>query len=240
VENKDHALKPGMFVSAVVRAALASDGRAAPTGVEGKFSCPMHPQVLREEPGQCPICEMRLEQIPGLEPAAPAHPAHASQTPAAEEYACPMRCEGARTYSEPGSCPVCGMQLEGVAPPGPSALPGLLSVPATAVLDSGTRRIVYVERSRGLFEPREVVLGPRTGAFFPVLAGLAEGEHVVTRGGFLIDSQFQITGHPSLFYPGGLMAGATGHQHGGPAAPDSPPPSAAPTTPSGGPGRHEH
>jgi len=48
-----------------------------------------------------------------------------------------------------------------------------------------------------------------------VLKGLAEGERVATRGGFLIDSQFQIAGHPSLFYPGGLMGGPAGHPHGG-------------------------
>jgi len=239
VENKDHALKPGMFVSAVVRSALASDGRAAPTGVEGKFSCPMHPQVLREEAGQCPLCEMRLEQIPGLEPASLDHSAHTSQTPAAEEYACPMKCEEAKTYAAPGNCPVCNMKLELVAPPAPAG-PGLLSVPATAVLDSGTRRIVYVEKARGLFEPREVVLGPRTGAYFPVLEGLADGEHVVTRGGFLIDSQFQITGHPSLFYPGGLMGGSTGHQHGGSTPPASQEPPQSPTTPPSGDGQHKH
>lgn len=239
VDNKDHALKPGMFVSAVVRSALASDGRAAPTGVEGKFSCPMHPQVLRDEAGQCPICEMRLEQIPGLEPASLDHSVHTSQTPAAETYACPMKCEGAKTYAAPGNCPVCNMKLELVVPPAPAG-PGLLSVPATAVLDSGTRRLVYVEKARGLFEPREVVLGPRTGAFFPVLEGLADGEHVVTRGGFLIDSQFQITGHPSLFYPGGLMGGSTGHQHGGSASPASQEPSQNPTTPPSGDGQHKH
>lgn len=240
VENKDHALKPGMFVSGVVRSALANDGRAAPTGVEGKFSCAMHPQVLREEPGQCPLCEMRLEQIPGLEPATFDPSAHASQAPAAEEYACPMQCEGATTHAGPASCPVCNMKLELVVPAPSSAEPGLLSVPTIAVLDSGTRRIVYVEKSRGLFEPREVVLGPRTGAFFPVLDGLVEGEHVVTRGGFLIDSQFQITGHPSLFYPGGLMGGSTGHQHAESASPASQEPSQSPTTPSGGAGQHKH
>jgi hypothetical protein len=200
----------------------------------------MHPQVLRADPGQCPICEMRLEQIPGLEPATLDHSAHTSQDPGAEEYACPMECEGAQTHAEPRNCPVCNMKLERVAPPGIHAEPGLLSVPTTAVLDSGTRRIVYVETSRGLFESRDVVLGPRTGGFFPVLDGLVEGERVVTRGGFLIDSQFQITGHPSLFYPGGLMAGTTGHQHGGSASPDSPPPSIAPTPPPSGAGRHEH
>ena len=151
-----------------------------------------------------------------------------------------MKCEGAKTYAEPASCPVCNMKLELVVPQGYSVEPGLLSVPTTAVLDSGTRRIVYVEKSRGLFEPREVVLGPRTGTYFPVLAGLVEGERVVTRGGFLIDSQFQITGHPSLFYPGGLMGGATGHQHGGPASPVSQPPSTSPSTPPSGGDQHQH
>ena len=150
-----------------------------------------------------------------------------------------MKCEGAKTYAAPGNCPVCKMKLELVAPPA-AAGPGLLSVPATAVLDSGTRRLVYVEKARGLFEPREVVLGPRTGAFFPVLEGLADGEHVVTRGGFLIDSQFQITGHPSLFYPGGLLGGTAGHQHGAPASPASQPSSPSPATPPGGAGQHEH
>ncbi len=197
VENGDHALKPGMFVSAVIRSALAGDGQAAPTGVEGKYSCPMHPQVLGEEPGRCPICEMHLEQIPGLEAAG----------------------------AEPGG------HVE--HPADGNGAPLLLAVPISAVLDSGTRRIVYVESSRGLFEPREVVLGPRSGGFYPVLAGVAEGEHVVTRGGFLIDSQFQITGHPSLFYPGGLQSGSTGHRHAGAEAPgpaqDTPPP-----------GNHEH
>jgi Cu(I)/Ag(I) efflux system membrane fusion protein len=167
VDNTGHALKPGMFVSAVISADLAADGLAAPTGVEGKFTCAMHPQVVREEPGACPVCGMGLTRIPG-------------------------------------------------APAGPTTGPALpLAVPATAVLDSGTRQIVYVERGRGLFEPREVTLGPRGDEFVPVLAGLREGERVATRGGFLIDSQFQITGRPSLLYPGGLAAGAGAHRHGG-------------------------
>ena len=191
-----------MFVSAVIRSALAGDGRAAPTGVEGKFSCPMHPQVLRDEPGQCPICEMRLEQIPGLEPRDRRVTSRPSAT--ASHYACPMECEGTKTYAEPGSCPVCRMRLE-LDSASPTSGPGLLAVPASAVLDSGTRRIVYVEQSRGLFEPREVTLGRARASSSRCSMGLAEGERVVTRGGFLIDSQFQITGHPSLFYPGGLM-----------------------------------
>jgi Cu(I)/Ag(I) efflux system membrane fusion protein len=213
VENKDHALKPGMFVSAVIRSALTGDGRAAPTGIEGKFSCPMHPEVLREQAGKCPVCEMPLEQILGLVQAGQ------SSAAVAAKYFCAMKCEGEKTYDKPGNCPVCGMKLSQV--PSASTGAGLLAVPVSAVLDSGTRRIVYVEKTRGLFEAREVVLGPRTAEFFPVITGVAEGERVVTRGGFLIDSQFQITGHPSLFYPGGLMGGQAGHQHGETAAPAS-------------------
>jgi Cu(I)/Ag(I) efflux system membrane fusion protein len=184
VENKDHALKPGMFVSALIKASLTASGEAAPTGVEGKFTCPMHPQVLRDAAGKCPVCDMPLERIPGT-------PAKQTEHVTGQEHA--------GGHEQPG---------------GDATLP--LAVPATAVLDSGTRHIAYVEMSRGLFESREVTLGPRSGEFVPVLKGLAEGERVVTRGGFLVDSQFQITGRPSLFYPGGLAAGAgAGHQHGG-------------------------
>jgi Cu(I)/Ag(I) efflux system membrane fusion protein len=230
IDNADQALKPGMFVSAAIEAVLTPAGRAAPTGVEGMFTCPMHPQVLREEDGSCPACEMALEQIPGGPAAAAAHdhaaPAGMEVGPAsaaAGEYACPMTCEGERTYDEPGRCPVCRMRLQEVESPHAGASAdvgaGTLAVPASAVLDSGMRHIVYVERSRGLFEPRELVLGPRAGEYYAVLSGIAAGERVVTRGNFLIDSQFQITGRPSLFYPGGLSA-PMGHEHReAPAAP---------------------
>ena len=244
IDNMDHALKPGMFVTASIEASLTADGRAAPTGVEGKYTCPMHPQVLTETDGACPICEMPLEQIPG-EPTeshdhASAHAAHNHRHGAthgempslATKYFCPMKCEGEKTYDQPGRCPVCKMKLKEV--PAEAAASGgaggVLAVPVAAVLDSGTRRIVYVEKARGLFEPRELTLGPRAGAYYPVLSGVSAGERVVTRGNFLIDSQFQVTGHPSLFYPGGLHA-TMGHDHGA-AAPNPAPaqPAAAPDT----------
>lgn len=201
VENKDHTIKPGMFVGATIQSRLGNDGTAAPTGVEGMFSCPMHPQVLAEEIGKCPHCEMPLVQIPGaMKAAADDHAGHA-----APAYECAMRCEGDKTYAKPGNCPVCGMKLDAVVSKPTVVDPSLLTVPASAVLDSGTRKLVYIEKQQGLFEPREVVLGPRTDAFYPVLGGLKEGDRVVTRGGFLVDSQFQISGQSSLFYPGGLL-----------------------------------
>lgn len=240
VDNKDHALKPGMFVTALIAAELTSEGRAAPTGVEGRYSCPMHPQVLADAAGECPICQMPLEKIPeGAAVAAPdQHAVHDTPTPStsvpvAAKYYCPMKCEGEKTYDQPGRCPVCNMKLKEVpiAPAAAATGSGVLAVPVSAVLDSGTRQIVYVEKSRGLFEPRELTLGPRAGEYFAVLAGLVEGERVVTRGNFLIDSQFQVTGHPSLFHPGGLHA-APGHDHAGAPGGD---PSGAPADPSGTP-----
>jgi Cu(I)/Ag(I) efflux system membrane fusion protein len=65
VSNSDHALKPGMFVSADIHVTLGADGSPAPTGAEGKYSCPMHPQVIESKPGACPLCGMDLQKIPG-------------------------------------------------------------------------------------------------------------------------------------------------------------------------------
>lgn len=238
IENKDHALKPGMYVSTIVKAALGPDGRAAATGVEGKFSCPMHPQVVADDAGACPICGMPLEQIPA---SAASAPIEAAPDALAARYFCPMKCEGEKTYEQPGNCPVCGMKLKEV--PGAESQPGaLLAIPVMAVLDSGTRRIVYVDKGGGTFEPREVTVGPRSGEFVSVLAGLEEGERVVARGGFLIDSQFQVTGHSSLFYPGGLHA-SMGHQHGAGGATSPAPassPASQPTKPAAAPGEHKH
>ena len=216
VENLDHALKPGMFVTAVLQARLTALGTAAPTGVEGRYTCPMHPQVLSDGPGPCPLCDMDLEQLPGLELAAGGHAHDPADEPAEARFACPMECEEGRVYPGPGRCPECGMRLAPVEPPATGgADERVLAIPVAAVLDSGTRQLAYVEVARGTFEPRELSLGPRAGAFYPVLSGLAEGERVAARGGFLIDSQFQISGQPSLFHPGGLHGDAGHGAHAG-------------------------
>ena len=167
IANKDKRLKPGMFVSATIRAGLLANGELAPTGVEGKWTCLMHPQVLEAKDGPCPVCKMALTQIP---PAAATKPE--------DEL--------------------------------------VLAVPATAVLDSGIRKIAYVERAPGEYIPAALKLGSRAGDFYPVLAGLKEGDRVAVRGNFLLDSQFQISGLPSLFYEHG-QAGVSAHQHGAPA-----------------------
>jgi Cu(I)/Ag(I) efflux system membrane fusion protein len=69
-----------------------------------------------------------------------------------------------------------------------------LSVPADAVIDTGTRALVYVDRGDGYFEPREVVLGARAEGYREVLKGLKEGETVAASAAFLVDSEAQIKG----------------------------------------------
>jgi Cu(I)/Ag(I) efflux system membrane fusion protein len=64
-----------------------------------------------------------------------------------------------------------------------------LAVPESAVLDSGARQAVLVQRSPGLFEPREVKLGMRADGYAEVLEGVKAGEEVVVRANFLIDAE---------------------------------------------------
>ena len=66
--------------------------------------------------------------------------------------------------------------------------PGL-AVNESAVIDAGDRRLVFLDRGEGRYEPREVTLGPKAGSFFQVLAGVAEGDLVVTSANFLLDSE---------------------------------------------------
>lgn len=65
----------------------------------------------------------------------------------------------------------------------------VIAVPDSAVIDSGTRQIVFVTKGEGRFEPRAVKLGMRGEGYVEVLDGVKEGESVVTAANFLIDSE---------------------------------------------------
>lgn len=64
-----------------------------------------------------------------------------------------------------------------------------VAVPDSAVIDSGTRRIVLVEHGEGRFEPREVRLGTKADGYIEVMEGVKDGENVVVRANFLIDAE---------------------------------------------------
>ena len=70
-----------------------------------------------------------------------------------------------------------------------SAKGGVVAVPASAVIDSGTRRIVLIQAKEGRFEPREVELGMRSDDYVEVLEGVKEGDDVVVAANFLIDAE---------------------------------------------------
>lgn len=65
----------------------------------------------------------------------------------------------------------------------------VLAVPESAVLDSGTRQAVLIDKGDGRFEPREVKLGRRGGGYVEIKDGVAEGDAVVTSANFLIDAE---------------------------------------------------
>ena len=118
----------------------------------------------------------------------------------------------------PGKCDVCGMDLVSAESLGyvASAEEGAsLVIPASAPLITGKRAVVYIDKGEGLFEGREIELGSRAGDYYIVRSGLEEGEKVVTKGNFKIDSAIQIMAKPSMMNPKG--GGPTpGHNHGAP------------------------
>jgi len=182
IANPGQRLRPGMYVHADIAVPLAADGSPGPTGVEGRWTCPMHPEVLVDAPGPCPVCAMALERIP-------------LPTIASDQR-----------------------------PP--------LAVPASAVLGLGGRDVVYTAIAPGRYRAVLVELGPQVDDWWLVRAGLTEGQLVVARGAFLIDSEAQIRGLPSLLAPEG--GGAVGAHHGGPAGAAKPPPPPVPAAAGGG------
>jgi len=78
----------------------------------------------------------------------------------------------------------------------------VLAVPEPAVIDTGSRQFVYREAEPDVYDQLEVQLGPRSGAFYPVLRGLNPGDRVATTGSFLIDAETRLTAGAASTYFG--------------------------------------
>jgi Cu(I)/Ag(I) efflux system membrane fusion protein len=121
------------------------------------------------------------------------------------KYICPFHPD--EVSSVPGICPQSKQPLQpasayGYAEAKHPTLP--LVIPETAVLYTGTRSLVYVNvpsQEQPTYEQREVILGPKAGDGYVIYQGLKEGEEVVTKGNFQIDSSVQILGEPSMMNP---------------------------------------
>jgi Cu(I)/Ag(I) efflux system membrane fusion protein len=90
-----------------------------------------------------------------------------------------------------------------------------LTVPEEAVLDSGLRKIVFIDKGNGHFEPKEVKLGAKLDGFYQIVSGLDEGQKIAASSAFLLDSESRLaeamgamTGMAGMSMEG--MAGMTG------------------------------
>jgi Cu(I)/Ag(I) efflux system membrane fusion protein len=92
----------------------------------------------------------------------------------------------------------------------------VLAVPESAVLDSGTRQAVLVDKGEGRFEPREVRLGRHGGGYVEITDGVAEGEAVVTSANFLIDAESNLKAALKGFAEAGSAPAEQPAQHGAP------------------------
>lgn len=131
----------------------------------------------------------------------------------AGKWICPMHPYVIKDKKE--LCDICGMELIKTSEFGfadkPIVQKQVLVIPKTAPLITGKRAVVYVENetkkdTTKRYEGREVVLGPRAGEYYVVLSGLKEGERVVTKGNFKIDSALQIQAKPSMMNPAGYYS----------------------------------
>ncbi|MGF1582047.1 MAG: efflux RND transporter periplasmic adaptor subunit [Gemmataceae bacterium] len=152
--NSNGLLKPGDYANATILVPVAPTGKVYDAELAGKWISPMHPQIIREKPGKCPICNMAL--VPATR---------------------------------------FGYSKEPMPPP-----QGLV-LPRRAILHAGKYSVVYVETQPGRFEIRPVILGPVLNGSVVVKKGVEEGEEVAVDGNFLIDSQMQLAGKPSLIDP---------------------------------------
>lgn len=108
-------------------------------------------------------------------------------------------------FDQPGTCPLSGMELVPASHYGFTDVPQgesqVVSIPRSAVLMTGKNSVAYVEAEPGRFELRRVVAGHQSGDQVVIHEGIEPGEKVAVRGNFLIDSQMQLAGNPSLINP---------------------------------------
>jgi len=224
IPNAEGKLRPGMYAMVAFRKPLGRVEKVEPSAipdstsesVSERYWCPMHPEVQSPTPGVCDKCggmelvRMTAEEIAGNAPhVSDPHSGHGGQAPKpggqwSYGWSCAMHPE--ELERQPGICTTCGcgMELE------PTRVESVLSVPEIAVIDTGTRKVVYVESGEGVFDAREIVLGPRVGEHYQVLSGLSPGQRIATRGAFLIDAESRLN---PVAVAGPASAQGPAHQH---------------------------
>ncbi len=169
--NPAHTLRPGFFATVTLKTPVAETPLFRGRVAAGRVALKANPTVLEQK--ICPVTGGKLGSM---------------GDPVATE------AEGRKVWTCCGACPpkLRASPSRYLARLAPTPVDGVLSVPESAVIDTGTLTMVYVEADPGVFEGRKVVLGPRSDGRFPVLEGLAPGEAVVADGAFLVDAESRL------------------------------------------------
>jgi Cu(I)/Ag(I) efflux system membrane fusion protein len=179
LDNPGHRLRPGMFATVTLKTPLTE----TPEFQERTSARPRRASLTVEEQKTCLVTGAKLGSMG--EPVL-------------------VEIEGRKVWTCCDSCPpkLKVQPAKYLARLAPSPRDEVLSVPESAVIDTGSRKVVYVEAAPGVYEGREVILGPRIGDRFPVVDGLAPGEKVAASGAFLIDAESRLNPSSGPASPG--------------------------------------
>jgi Cu(I)/Ag(I) efflux system membrane fusion protein len=182
--NPEHALRPGMYATVTIKVpfheiepfkSVIASAATGPKGTDDKS--------LIEFQKTCPITGNKLGSM-----GAPVKRQVGDKTVFLCCKACNEKFDAAKeTY------------IAAVAPPPRDAV---LAVPEQAVIDTGSKKIVYIEHEPGTFDGVELELGPEADGFFPVVKGLRAGDRVAARGAFLVDADTRLNPAAGAAYVG--------------------------------------
>jgi hypothetical protein len=198
IDDPNQELAPGMIVSVRLDMPLSDvePFRSQPINPEPPaadelrrvFSCPDHPDVIRNAAGKCPrdglaLVEQPLSDYERLQYWCPMHPEVTSRQAG---HKC-AKCNGM----------VLLPRVIAYRPQG-----NVLAVPESAVIDTGKRHLVYVDRGDGMFDGIEIEVGPRAAGYYAVVRGLLAGQKVASAGAFLLDAETRLNSNASSAYFG--------------------------------------
>ena len=182
VDNKERLLRAGMYAMVTLSTPVQNTEPFHTTLVSTQ-TVPSDPAAAIKRQDVCPVTGAKLGSM-----GAPISVQAAGQT----VYLCCAGCEGAIKRD-----PEKYVQRMRTV-----SADGVLSVPETAVIDTGDQKIVYVEREAGTYEGLEVTLGPRSNGYYAVISGLLPGDKVAASGAFLIDAETRLNPAASASYFG--------------------------------------
>jgi Cu(I)/Ag(I) efflux system membrane fusion protein len=175
--NPEGRLRPGMYVTVSLKMPVADTPafRTRLAAMQTPGALARHASITADEQKVCPVTRAKLGSM--------GDPLEVD-VDGQKVWVCCSGCPS-KLKAEPAKY---------LAKPANLTAPSdaVLSVPESAVIDTGDRKLVYVETEPGVFEGRAIVVGSRIGDRYPVLDGLSAGDRVAAAGAFLIDAESRL------------------------------------------------